>query len=194
MTCLCDFLSVLNSTKQFPGFSFLGMGDQAATKPPYWNLFSIYSTCVWIGHNPDTYMTRHLALYTYALQTEHVCFWSINNYGHCKWTAMYLLAVSHIPMEQFSKKIYTSHSLACILASVGGIFVKIHSLHTLHVHNKWYGLDVISKKLFAFYLMSNMPSRLYISFHQWDFSENPHLALHTHSPQTVQVWLSSINN
>jgi hypothetical protein len=64
------------------------------------------------------------------------------------------------------KKMYTSHSPACISASIGGIFVKIHSPFTLRTHNKWYGLDVIGKKLFAFYLMSNMPSWLYIGF-QW---------------------------
>ena len=65
---------------------------------------------------------------------------------------MYLLAVSHIPMEQFSKKMYTSHSPACILALIGGIFMKIHSLHTLRMHNKWYGLDVIGKKIICILL------------------------------------------
>lgn len=103
----------------------------------FWQYFSY--------HWKDFHEKSHLAHYTHVLQTQHVCFWSVNNYGHCKWTTMYLLAVSSIPMERFSKSIYTSHSPACIPALIGGIFVKIHSPHTFHTHNKWNGLDVIYK-------------------------------------------------
>jgi hypothetical protein len=57
--------------------------------------------------------------------------------------------ISHSNGAIFQENLHLALS-SLYLGSIGGIFLKIHSLHKMRMHNKWYGLDVIDKKILHF--------------------------------------------
>jgi hypothetical protein len=69
-------------------------------------------------HFEGSYETSHLSLTAHALQLVYVWLWSVYNEGHFTWRTKYLLS--------------------CILPSLRGIFLKLHTYHSLHMPHNCY--------------------------------------------------------
>jgi len=68
----------------------------------------------------------------------------------------------------------------CILASIGGIFLKIHVSHFTRFRYNNANFVVIRQYLSTLFLNSNAPCFPNHGFHEMDLLENPSVEPHTH--------------
>jgi hypothetical protein len=123
-----------------------------------------------------------------------------------RWKDLLKIHTAHIPRLRYKEYNFDCELSKCralleecallgfILVSFWGIFPKIRNSLSSRLRYKWRKFGCDRSIIKGNWLENKMPFRLYVGFHWRDFPETSYLALFTHTLQTMQVWLWSVNN